>query len=207
MIKKYQMTLAAILSCAMTMTVLTACSSDDDTPSSVVDDKEWKADANKDTSVRPGDDFYMYCNGNYWNNTTVDDANPFKKLHMGELIDEMKKREAALTLPSKVKTMADADKTDAATINAQKDQLQSAIDRVNALTTKEEAWKLVAELHKEGYRTPFELVTFAIDGNVVVTLSTAPDEAEPVVAAGQQSRPAGQRMSAEECCYTWLRQC
>ena len=165
------MTLAAILSCAMTMTVLTACSSDDDTPSSVVDDKEWKADANKDTSVRPGDDFYMYCNGNYWNNTTVDDANPFKKLHMGELIDEMKKREAALTLPSKVKTMADADKTDAATINAQKDQLQSAIDRVNALTTKEEAWKLVAELHKEGYRTPFELVTFAIDGNVVVTLS------------------------------------
>ena len=59
------MTLAAILGCAMTMTVMTACShndNDDDT-SPVVDDKAWKADANKDTSVRPGDDFFMYCNG------------------------------------------------------------------------------------------------------------------------------------------------
>ena len=31
---------------------------------------------------------------------------------------EMEKREAALTLPSKVKTLADAEKTDAATIKA-----------------------------------------------------------------------------------------
>ena len=162
---------AAILGCAMTMTVMTACSDNDDNPSPVVDDKEWKADANKDTSVRPGDDFFMYCNGGYWNNTKVDESDPFIKLHMGELIDAMKKREAALTIPSKVKTLADADKTDAATIKAQKDKLQNVIDRVNALTTKEDTWKLIAELYKEGYRTPFELVTFAIDGKVVVTLT------------------------------------
>jgi len=162
---------AAILGCAMTMTVMTACSDNDDNPSPVVDDKEWKADANKDTSVRPGDDFFMYCNGGYWNNTKVDESDPFIKLHMGELIDAMKKREATLTIPSKVKTLADADKTDAATIKAQKDKLQNVIDRVNALTTKEDTWKLIAELYKEGYRTPFELVTFAIDGKVVVTLT------------------------------------
>ena len=165
------MTLAAILSCAMTMAVMTACSDISDNPSPVVDDKEWKADANKDTSVRPGDDFFMYCNGGYWNNTKVDESDPFIKLHMGELIDAMKKREATLTIPSKVKTLADADKTDAATIKAQKDKLQNVIDRVNALTTKEDTWKLIAELYKEGYRTPFELVTFAIDGKVVVTLT------------------------------------
>ena len=150
---------------------IASCSDSSDNSAPVVDDKEWKADANKDTSVRPGDDFFMYCNGGYWNNTTVDEADPFKKLHMGELEAEMNKREGALTLPSKVKTLADAEKTDAATIQAQKDKLQSAIDRVNALTTKEETWKLVAELYKEGYRTPFELVTFSIDGKVVVTLS------------------------------------
>ena len=165
------MKLAAILCCAMTMTVLTACTDSSDTPLPVVDDKEWKADANKDTSVRPGDDFFMYCNGSWWNRAVVDEANPFNKLFMGELKDEMEKREAALTIPSKVKMLADADKTDAATIKSQKDKLQSAIDRVNALTTKEEAWKLIAELYKEGYRTPFELVTFAIDGKVVITLS------------------------------------
>jgi predicted metalloendopeptidase len=150
---------------------LASCSDNDDTPSSSVDNKVWKADAYKDTSVRPGDDFFMYCNGGWWNSAVVDETTPFKQLHIGNIKDEMQKREAALTLPSKVKTLADADKTDETTIKAQKDKLQSVMDRVNALTTKEEAWKLVAELHKEGYRSPFELVTFAIDGKVVITLS------------------------------------
>ena len=153
------------------MVVLSACTDSSDNPSPIADDKDWKVDANKDTSVRPGDDFFMYCNGGWWNSTVVDETTPFKMLHIGQLDDEMNKRMAALTLPSKTKTLADAGKTDATTIKAQKDQLQSAIDRVNALTTKEEAWKLVAELYKEGYRTPFELVTFAIDGKVVITLS------------------------------------
>ena len=62
-----------------------SCSDSSDNPAPVADEKEWKADANKDTSVRPGDDFYMYCNGGYWNSTTVDEANPFKKLFLGEV--------------------------------------------------------------------------------------------------------------------------
>lgn len=148
-----------------------SCSDNGDNPSPVVDDKEWKTDAYKDTSVRPGDDFFMYCNGGWWNSTVVDETTGIKKLHQGQLEDVMKQREAALTLPSKVKVLADAGKTDAATIKAQKDQLQSAIDRVNAVTTKEEAWKLLGELYKEGYRTPFELLTFANDGKVVITLN------------------------------------
>ena len=147
-----------------------SCTDSSDNPAPVTDDKAFNADAIKDISVRPGDDFYMYCNGGYWNNTSVDETNPFKKKHIDEMAAEMEKREAALTLPSKVKTLADAEKTDAATIKAQKDQLQSAIDRVNALTTKEDAWKLVAELYKEGYRTPFELTTFAVDGKLVITV-------------------------------------
>ena len=148
-----------------------SCSDNSDNPSLVVDNKEFKADANRDASVRPGDDFFMYCNGGWWNSTVVDETTGIKKLHLGQLEDVMKQREAALTLPSKTKVLADVDKTDAATIKAQKDQLQSAIDRVNAVTTKEEAWKLLGELYKEGYRTPFELLTFANDGKVVITLN------------------------------------
>ena len=170
MMKKYFTKLAAILGCAMTMAVLTACTDNSDNPSPVVDDKEWKADANKDTSVRPGDDFYMYCNGSYWNNTTVDETNRLKRLFLGELGDEMQKRVAALTYPSMVKILADADKTDAATIKAQKDKLQSAIDRVNALTTKEEAWKLIAQFMKEGYSSPLDLSVFSIGGKIGVIL-------------------------------------
>ena len=171
MTKKYLMKLAAVLCCAMTMAVLTACTDNGDNPSPVVDDKEWKADAYMDTSVRPGDDFFLYCNGGWWNSAVVDETKGIKELHIGQIGDVMKQREAALTLPSKTKVLADAGKTDAATIKAQKDQLQSAIDRVDALTTKEEAWKLLGELYKEGYRTPFELLTFANDGKVVITLN------------------------------------
>lgn len=170
MMKKYFTKLAAILGCAMTMAVLTACTDNGDNPSAVVDNKEWKADANKDTSVRPGDDFYMYCNGSYWNNTTVDETNRLKRLFLGELGDEMQKRVAALTYPSMVKILADVDKTDAATIKAQKDKLQSAIDRVNALTTKEEAWKLIAQFMKEGYSSPLDLSVFSIGGKIGVIL-------------------------------------
>ena len=147
-----------------------SCSDKSDNPSPAVDDKEFKADANKDTSVRPGDDFYMYCNGGYWNNTTVDETNRLKRLFLGELGDEMQKRVAALTYPSLVKILADADKTDAATIKAQKDKLQSAIDRVNALTTKEEAWKLIAQFMKEGYSSPLDLSVFSIGGKIGVIL-------------------------------------
>ena len=165
------------LCCAMTMVVLTACTESEDNPTLVEDNKPFNVDDYKDTSFRPGDDFFMYCNGNYWNNTVVDDANPYKALFMDQIDDEMKKREAALTLPSKVKTLADADKTDAATIDAQKAKLQSALDRVNALTTKEEAWKLMAELYLEGYHTPFDLFSFAMNGKVVVAMNfqTSPD--------------------------------
>jgi predicted metalloendopeptidase len=89
---------------------------------------------------------------------------------LGELGDEMQKRVAALTYPSLVKILADADKTDAATIKAQKDKLQSAIDRVNALTTKEEAWKLIAQFMKEGYSSPLDLSVFSIGGKIGVIL-------------------------------------
>ena len=89
---------------------------------------------------------------------------------MGTITDEMAKREAALTIPSKVKMLADAEKTDEATIEAQKAKLQSAIDRVNALTTKEEAWQLMADLYMEGYRIPFEPVTFAKKGKMAIAL-------------------------------------
>ena len=109
-----------------------------------------------DQSVRPGDDFYMYCIGGYWQNTVVDESVPFKRFFMGTITDEMAKREAALTIPSKVKMLADAEKTDEATIEAQRAKMQSAIDRVNALTTKEEAWQLMADLYLGidlGYRS------------------------------------------------------
>jgi len=169
---------AAVLCCAMTTAVFTACTDNGDNPvtpveePSAVDNGKWYVTEDiMDKSVRPGDDFFMYCNGGYWKNTVVGETTPIKKLFMDQIVDEMSKREAALTLPSKVKVLSDAGKTDAATIDAQKAKLQSAIDRVNALTTKEEAWQLMAQLYEEGYGIPLKPIIFAKNGKMVIAMN------------------------------------
>ena len=175
--KKYFLTLAAVCSCATTMALFSACSDKDEDPAnpvetpSAVDNGTWHVtDDIMDKSVRPGDDFFWYCNGGYWNTTVVDETNPFKRLFTDQIMAEMDKREAALTLPSKTKVLADIEKTDEATIAAQKATLEGAIDRVNATTTKEEAWQLMAELYKEGYRIPLEPTTFFKNGKMALVL-------------------------------------
>ena len=45
----------------------------------MVDSGAWTIDdKNMDLSVKPGDNFFMYCNGSWWKNTVVptDPANP-----------------------------------------------------------------------------------------------------------------------------------
>lgn len=162
--KKYLLTIAVM---AMGFA---ACTDTIDNSAPVVDDKEWKAEAYKDYSVKPGDDFFMYCNGGYWNSTTLSGIENIKSVFINGMSDEMKKREDALTIASKVKLLADVNKTDAETINLQKQKLQNAIDRVNAITTKEEAWTLVAQLMKEGYCIPLDFYLFNNEGETCVVL-------------------------------------
>ena len=164
MMKKYLLTLAVM---AMGFA---ACTDTIDNSAPVVDDKEWKAEAYKDYSVKPGDDFFMYCNGGYWNSTTLSGNGMIKSVFVGDMSNEMKKREDALTIASKVKLLADVNKTDAETINLQEQKLQSAINRVNAITTKEEAWTLVAQLMKEGYSIPLDVYLFSSGGKICVVL-------------------------------------
>ena len=181
MTKKYLSILAAILCCAMTMAVMTACT-DDDITSSVVDDKKWNVtDDFKDKSVKAGDDFYMYCNGGYWNSTAVDEETGLKAYVLDQMDDWVTLCLMSTSIPSADKMTAYAAKTDAATVMAQMDKLQSAIDRIDALTTKEEAWKLTAELMKEGYPTPFQISLFSHNGKIACVLRDAddPDYTDP----------------------------
>ena len=67
--KQQWLVLAAVMSVFSAM-MLTSCS--DDNPVVATDDKPWTISADDmDPSVRPGDDFFMYCNGGYWKSTTV----------------------------------------------------------------------------------------------------------------------------------------
>ena len=93
MMKKYLMTLAAVLCCAMTMAVFTACTDNIDNPTvpaeepEAVDNGKWHVTEEiMDKSVRPGDDFFVYCVGGYWNNTVLDETNPRKLLFLQQII-------------------------------------------------------------------------------------------------------------------------
>ena len=135
-----------IIALALTM-VLTSCT-DSDIPVSAVDEGQWAIDESyMDTSVNPGNDFFMYCNGGFWrNNPAV--GYEYYGINQEARIDAYN-RMSALTLPSleKIKT-----------------------DRISAVTTQEEAWKLMGQLMAEGFQTPVALNLFSKDGKMALAL-------------------------------------
>ena len=175
--KKILMTFMTALCCGMTvMTMLTSCSNIDDSPiPSAVDNGEWDLpDDEMDTSVRPGDDFFMYCNGGFWNTAELDETafdinSVFYKAYPALIAERM----AALPFPTLEKLYADAANADSLEIVT---RLSGVLERINAITTREEAWKVCAQLMKEGYSTNLKVYFFSRDGRIRATLIEGDDE-------------------------------
>lgn len=180
--KDYFKSLAAILCCALTMAAFTACTSDNDDdpvtpanpvePTLVTDNGVWLVTPEMmDFSYRPGDDFFMYCTGGFWKNTTVDESKrDINKGMMKEAGDIMNQRVAALNIPARTKLKADLGKTDDASIALMKKTIQNAVSRLQAVTTKEELWHLVGQLISEGYKMPLEPQLFSYHGHMATVL-------------------------------------
>ena len=170
--------LLSILFCGLT---LTSCKDDDDDVNngsagddgkpSAVDNGRW-TDLSEymDTSVSPGDDFFMYCNGTYWKNTTVKmflSATGEKKGYTNDLVKAFNKKVEALAVPAKDKFLKDFDKRDQTAAQAQ--QLYDKVLKesgLEAATTKEEAWKAAARLAKSGSFMMIRLVPFSKGGTI-----------------------------------------
>ena len=152
---------------------LSACHTDaPDEPKTVVDNGTWPVPADAgDVSYKPGDDFFMYCNGGFWKSAQVDesklDINCWPKVEIPNLMNQ---RLAALSIPSLEKLKSDIARRDEATIGLQRQRLQEAKARVDALQTREEAWLLAAWMMKEGYHLLINLIPFSHNGRLAVCL-------------------------------------
>ena len=156
----------SIIALALTM-VLTSCTVSD-IPVSAVDEGQWAIDESyMDTSVNPGNDFFMYCNGGFWrNNPAV--GYDYYGINQEARIDAYN-RMSALTLPSLEKIETDIDRI-ADTQSEARKTIQGALDRISAVTTQEEAWKLMGQLMAEGFQTPVALNLFSKDGKMALAL-------------------------------------
>lgn len=149
---------------------LVACSDDDIQPDPVVDSKEWPLDGNMDKSYRPGDNFFMYCNGTWYKNADVGDRDyvgldaDFDKINWEKI--------RSLDNESIKKFRADAaafDRTtDAAIASIKKD-----LKVVENLNTKEEAWAAIGKTMQMGYRKIFDFAPFPYKGNMYAEIIPA----------------------------------
>ena len=173
--------LAAILTCGLVMTSCVDDKTVPDNPSSTPEQasakdpgKWWIDENNMDKSVKPGDNFFMYCNGTWWKNTAVDPIH-----HITTRLSEMKP-----TFNERVNSLTDAnyaiykshlkwaDPNSEAAASAQKlydDVLkQSGLD---AATTPEDVLRAFGKMATMGVCSCIKLQPFCHDNKICLYAS------------------------------------
>lgn len=161
-----------VLSVWMLLTIgalmLTSCSDTIDNPvepinpdqPSVVDNGKWTIDdSNMDLSVKPGDDFFMYCNGTWWKNTQVAQDEPdiigFGNEHDAAW-DEVVQSLPNPVLTEIIKHIAVLDETQDKALATYQDVIEKS--GLTTATTKEEVWRAIGRLTTLGVST---FITFS----------------------------------------------
>lgn len=166
---------------ALGIAVATSCSDDNAENSipSTIDTKAWNLDADMDTTISPGDNFFMYCNGKFWNETEapvgVNCICPLMdgaEKHVSEIL-------ASISDPNYTKYVQDTLDIDKTTESALA-TIRQKIEALDAITTKEEAWKVYARLIAQGYPAYYMLNPISNHGKIVLTLSLVSTETEQV---------------------------
>jgi predicted metalloendopeptidase len=141
----------------LTMFLTVGCS-DSDVPSTV-DTKGWITSAYMDSTYRPGDNFFMFCNGTWYNQTVMDESS-MTDVEAGlwkDANDIIHEHEDAFNNPVIKKFWADS-----ATFNSTSESGYNAIYKLvhqfDSITTKQQAWDAIVKAMKLGYDP---IVTFS----------------------------------------------
>ena len=120
---------------------------------------------NIDKTVRPGDDFYMYCIGSWWQRTEIPAGSECQMFLFGEAQDQFNEKNQILAFTDPIfNSLAEHCEDMFANSEANQQQLNEALAKVDAATTKEELWKLMGELACEGYQMPFTVMSLSKGG-------------------------------------------
>ena len=180
--------------------LLTACTDENmDNPSVTPEEKPVVVNDMMDTSVKPGDDFFRYCNGRWIDGLTVDlETAEARRQYYGFFPTEVQqmfdKNLSELEYPSlkvisKHFESVSADQTACnAIIAAAKKRLNDAAD-----ISREQLWLTIGQMIKEGYPLPISIemvnkkdimgVMFSAMGDIAYV----DQETTPVVVPGSES--------------------
>ena len=161
--------LSAVLFCAITMSMLTSCAIEDN-PAPVTDYKPFPYDSEIDNSVRPGDDFYRYALGQWFNSS--DPAPSIGK----QIENEMK-----LVLNNMLNTSTDPVMV---TLRSQIDQtlnddsknkalLSERLQMLEQVTTADQLFKAFETLQSLGYSPLFRFIPYGNEGKLGINIITA----------------------------------
>ena len=142
------------LGMAMLFAFISTSCSDDNVPESAIDTKPWPYDANMDTTVSPGDDFFMYCNGTWWKNYDLNgnDYWGFCACETEEYIENYKKKMNSPALNRIKDDIRNIDNTTDAALAA----IGKALQITEGIETNEDAWRAIGKALKMGYQPFFK---------------------------------------------------
>ncbi len=124
----------------------------------------WIFDKNKDTSIKPGDDFYMHCNGTWWKNTELGSESiiGFLDTEVSGMASKLKGKNSEqfqqLINSHSLNPFSNAEKDGA--------KAQTAIDLLASATSKEELWVDMGKLKKQGFQMPYHIISLSKGGKM-----------------------------------------
>lgn len=150
--------------CCMTMPMLTSCSIDDN-PVPVTDNKPFPCEDGMDYSVRPGDDFYRYINGQW-----LDSSNPSLSMFKQVEIESQKAFDNMLAtstdpLVVKMRSQAAADMSDDSKNKAIVNERLQMIEKV---TTADQLYATFGTLQELGYCPVLRLIPIPDIGRMMI---------------------------------------
>ena len=161
--------LSAVLYCAITMSMLTSCAIEDN-PAPVTDYKPFPYDSEIDNSVRPGDDFYRYALGQWFNSS--DPAPSIGKQIENEMPLIFNNMLNTSNDPVMVTLRSQADQT----LNddsKNKALLSERLQMLEQVTTGDQLNAAFANLHSLGYSPLFRLVPYCDEGRKSINIITS----------------------------------